>query len=103
MDTKLRDFRRHADTCEHLAAATEHCPTRQQLLELARQWRDLILRAEMLEAIRAPHALFSAGHASDYSPARDCQASLFNKSASHPTAGAMSAGWLPRPPTGRTH
>jgi hypothetical protein len=50
MDRRIEEYHRRANICEELASTTQHHDTRQQLLDLAEQWRDLTIRIEMLEA-----------------------------------------------------
>lgn len=89
MDSRIERFRRHADTCEELASTAEHRDTRQQLLNIAKQWRELVIRAEMLRAISCPDPRTSDP--------------LFPEIAfGHPGTTAAPT-WLAGPPSDRLH
>jgi hypothetical protein len=51
MDSRIEKFRGHAEACEALVFITEHHDARQQLLDIAKQWRDLMIRAEMIQQL----------------------------------------------------
>jgi hypothetical protein len=92
MDSRIEKFRRHAELCEELAAATKHHDTRLQLLNMARQWRDLIIRVEMLHAVRAPETVLSIERA--------LNGATFIQQGQEPLTEATSPELLQRPPTG---
>ena len=51
MDSRIEKFRGHAEACEALVFITKHHDARQQLLDIAKQWRDLMIRAEMIQQL----------------------------------------------------
>jgi hypothetical protein len=46
--TKIDEFRRNAHACEDWAATVAHPDIRQELLDIARQWREMADRFERI-------------------------------------------------------
>lgn len=53
MDFGIDELHRRANNCRELAAPVKRDDSRQQLLDIARQWHDLAIRIELLEGTTA--------------------------------------------------